>query len=100
MNSLASPSATSARSTKEVNAALRKLNGHLQGIGAGYHDSALPAVIPNAVAEYGFDASDLVTVPFGDSGRQSTSIGEGKFLHLSWYRMEVSGRYEIVAYAN
>ena len=93
-------STTSVRSTKEVNAALRRLNERLHGIGVGLHDSALPAVIPNVVEEHGFSSENLVSVPIGDSGRMTVSIGENKYLTLCWYRMEVTGRYEITAYAN
>lgn len=91
---------TSARSSTETKKALRRLNGLLHGIGVGYHDSALPSVIPNAVTEHGFDASNLVAIPNGDTGRMTVSIGSGFYLTLCWYRMEVTGRFEITAYAN
>lgn len=35
----------------------------------------------------------------GLDGRKHVEIGEGKWLSMSWHRME-SGRYEVVAYVN
>lgn len=36
----------------------------------------------------------------GRDGRSHEPVGEGVFLSLSWHKMEVSGRYEIVAYVS
>jgi hypothetical protein len=81
-----------AKRTKSVNDSLWRL-------GLTYYEF-VPLMAVNAVLERnGFSWDNQPGFMGGASGRIHTEVGDGKWLTLSWYKME-SGRYELVAYVN
>jgi hypothetical protein len=87
---------TLARRQNRVNEALAKL-------GQIYHKYNPVEKIQDILMESGFEATSSYYSEFtgtcGASKGYSEAVGDGKWLHVSLYRME-SGNYEIVAYVN
>lgn len=83
-----------------LKARLKRLNAELYHLTAkAYHDRPCPSVIWSSVKECGFDPTglDRQWVPEAD-GSAMIDIG-GAALTVTWHKMEVTGRFEIVAYA-
>jgi len=59
-------------------------------------------VAQDALEAAGFDATDFTHPTFGgqSTGRIHAPVGNGVFILFSWYRMEVTGNYEITAYVS
>lgn len=75
---------------------LRKVNGKLWDLGLTYHEHVPHTEIDGILKQEGFE--DTIGASY-DGHKLNCSVGDGKWLHVSWYRMQ-SGRYEIVAYVN
>ncbi len=87
--------------TSEIRTALRKLNIALaKMVRNTYFDGIPVGEISNLVEQHGFNPEGLEGIYCGRDGRSSASLGFGKFIHMTWHKMEATGRYEIVAYAN
>lgn len=88
--------------TAHLGAKLRRLNSELNFVTAGcHHDRPCPAPVVRAVEDSGFNAAalDRRYEPEGQ-GRAHFEIGFGVWMTLSWYKLPVTGRFEVVAYAN
>lgn len=80
---------------------LMRLNSELHQIGLEYHNTLGGSLVRvyDALRAHGFIEPEVgYTLPH-PSGNILAEVGEGKWLTLSYHRME-SGRYEIVAYVN
>jgi hypothetical protein len=84
---------------KAINKALKTLNRELAKLDT-YSDHIPATRIANLVSDLGFDAEHFEGIYCGVEGRVNLDIGHRCYVLLSWYRMEVSGRYEITTYAH
>lgn len=75
---------------------LNRVNAKLHELGLTYHQFVPYEQIDAILKQEGFE--DTVGASEGDK-KLDVCVGEGKWLHISWYRMG-SGRYEVVAYVN
>jgi hypothetical protein len=87
--------------------ATKKLNGLLEPVNKTRYTGKAQAfgVIQDAIASCGFDwhefEDDTVAGKVnGNEGRKHIAIGNGIFVTVTWYKMDVTGKYEIVAYAS
>jgi hypothetical protein len=82
---------------------LMRVNSELWELSRDYYTTlAYPlGAIERILSKHGFAISDSpdVAICAGVDGRRHTEVGDGKWLSLTWHRME-SGRYEVVAYVN
>lgn len=86
---------------KEANDAEKRVNDLLdKEINKKYHNAIPVSDIVNILDANGFDSDELDAIYTGPSGRSHDSIGSGKYLTLSWFKMEQTGRYEITAYVS
>ena len=76
---------------------LLRVNSELHQLGLSYWDYLPVYQVDSALTNHGFAATDLWQA--GNDGRHHEEVGEGKWLSVSWHKME-SGRYEVVAYVN
>ena len=88
------------------NKAKRIANNKLHTLGLTFWDSIPCNEIQEILDEVGF-GTDLETtddvmagIYCGPKGEQHTKIGEKMGFHMTWYRFETTGRYEIVAYVS
>jgi len=66
-----------------------------------YHDDIPVDKIRKILDAEGFDAWKIGQgIYVGREGRVNSPIGSGAYLAMTWYKMEGSGRYEIVAYVS
>jgi len=72
----------------------KAVNNALYYLGTYYHDALPLADINRILTESGFQAAT-----FSQVGRCHEEVGEGKWLSVTFYRMD-SGRWEVVAYVN
>lgn len=75
------------------------LNLQLAILGQSYHDGLPIATIDLLLESLGFRPMEPA-IYCGREGRVVEQVGTNTWLCLSWHRMEVSGRYEVVAYAS
>lgn len=47
---------------------------------------------------HGFDSEAMEGIYTGREGRSHDKVGPNTWLTMTWYKMEVTGRWEIVAY--
>jgi len=87
--------------------ATKKLNGLLEPVNKTRYPGKAAAfgVIQDAIASCGFDWHEFEDETVagkvnGNEGRKHLPIGNGIFITVTWYKMEVTGNYEIVAYAS
>lgn len=82
-------------------ARLQKVNSKLTDLGKTYWDnmSKAFAAVDTALVSQGFEETNGCTETAGTATSFHGNAGEGKWVHISWHRME-SGRYELVAYVN
>lgn len=79
----------------------KRVNDSLHGIGGRYFAQLCDAFeqIDITLSANGFPTMWNGTDEAGTSTSLHLNVGEGKWLHVSWHRMD-SGRYEVVAYVN
>jgi hypothetical protein len=81
----------------------KRVNRLLQELGLRYHDGLPISEITEILIQNGLPVLED-GLYCGHEGKFSEPLGKfGKrclYLHLSWYRMPETGRYEIVAYVN
>jgi hypothetical protein len=63
-----------------------------------YFDSIPLTRIANILEEYGLDGESMNGIYCGREGRATCLVADNSMIVLSWYKMEVTGQYEIVAY--
>jgi hypothetical protein len=64
-----------------------------------YHPFIPLADIDAILTQAGFNATEDA-IYCGREGRSTEKVGENTWLSLTWYKMEVTGNYEIVAYVS
>ena len=76
-----------------------RLNKAITAITVGRYFEHLPiGDIAEAVRAQGFDSDNMDGIYCGREGRADAYVGDGVYVHVSWYRMP-SGRFEVVSYA-
>lgn len=65
-----------------------------------YFDGLPIQALSGIVQEHGFDASELDGIYCGRDGRHLARISPKAGLFMTWHKMEVTGRYEVVAYVS
>ena len=75
------------------------VNRELSNLCKGYHDGLLLSQIDEVLEHYGFNAAESA-IYCGREGRATAQVGEHTFLLMTWFKMEVTGRYEVVAYVS
>jgi hypothetical protein len=78
---------------------VRRVNNDLSELGRAYYESLPLMAVDSILLRYGFNALSQ-GIYCGRSGQINEEVGRGVWIALSWYRMEVSGRYEVVAYVS
>ena len=79
--------------------ARRAVNNSLAELGRVYHDSIPNAAVDQILTGNGFNAL-AEGIYCGRDGQVREEVGFGLWISLVWHKMEVTGRYEIVAYVN
>ena len=74
-------------------------NVELHTLCTTYHDSLPISEIDRVLTQNGFRATESA-IYCGREGRSNEQVGDRTWLTLNWYKMEVTGRYEIVAYVS
>lgn len=64
-----------------------------------YHDGLPINAIDNILLANGFDQMEA-GIYCGREGRVNEKVGDRTWLCMSWYKMEVTGRYEVTAYVS
>jgi hypothetical protein len=75
------------------------VNWLLTDLNSKYHDGIPVAAIDKVLTTCGLKATEPA-IYCGRDGRSHEQVGESTWLALTWHKMEVSGRYEIVAYVS
>ena len=83
---------TTSKQAKSVNKALYQL-------GLTYHDGLPIHLIDMILAENGFYTTEPA-IYCGRDGHSHEQVSANMWLSLSWHKMEVTGRYEVVAYVS
>lgn len=78
-----------------------RVNSGLHQLGLEYPDTLGAGLVRvyDTLRLHGFTEPEVGHTLSQSDGRIHAEVGDGKWLSLSWHRME-SGRYEIVAYVN
>ena len=77
----------------------KQVNRELSALGRVYHDFIPIQQIDKILVTHGFQTTKD-GIYCGCDGRSKESVGDRTELALIWHKMEVSGRYEIVAYVS
>lgn len=85
--------------TAQERAARNRVNEALYQLGREYHNGLPIAEIDAILTANGLQATEPA-IYCGRDGRSNEKVGERTYLSLSWHKMEVTGRYEVVAYVN
>ncbi len=82
-------------------ARLKRVNEALHTVGRQYWTLLGDAMreIDTSLSFHGFADMANGTEETGTEHSTHMNVGEGKWLHISWHRMD-SGRYKVVAYVN
>jgi hypothetical protein len=83
--------------SKQKKAAKNAVNTALYAI--NYSDGLPVTKIDGILSSNGFEETEPA-IYCGREGRSHQPVGFGVYLALSWYKMEPTGRYEIVAYVS
>ncbi len=78
---------------------LHRVNASLYNVGLVYYQTLPFAAIDAILYANGFSATTEVSDEAGDERSAHFCVGEGKWLHMSWYQMP-SGWFEVTAYVN
>jgi hypothetical protein len=77
----------------------RKAANKLLASMANYHPFLPLADIDAILTSVGLKATEPA-IYCGREGRSREQVGENTWLCLTWYKMEVTGNYEVVAYVS
>lgn len=75
------------------------VNKELTNLCAKYHDGLPIQQIDDILDAYDFTETEPA-IYCGRDGRTTAKVGQNTWLALSWHKMEVTGRYEVVAYVS
>ena len=74
-------------------------NSELSQLGRSYHETLPLTQMASILENWGFDPAALTeSILLGQDGRVHEQVGFNTWLSLMWHKMEVTGRYEVVAY--
>jgi hypothetical protein len=76
-----------------------RVNADLFTLCSTYHDGLPIGQLDEILKLHGFNEMEP-GIYCGREGRVNERVGERSFLSFSWYKMEVTGRYEVVAYVS
>jgi len=76
-----------------------RVNEQLYNLGRTYHDFLPIQRINEILDENGFNETEPA-IYCGRNGQTLENVGQRTFLSLSWHKMDVTGRYEVVAYVS
>lgn len=76
-----------------------RVNSDLVALCGTYHDGLPISQIDSILKLHGFDATESA-IYCGRDGRSNEQVGQRTWLSLSWHKMEITGRYEVVAYVS
>jgi hypothetical protein len=76
-----------------------RVNADLFTLCGTYHDFLPITQIDAILKQYGFDEMEP-GIYCGRDGRVNERVAERSYLSLSWHKLEVTGRYEVVAYVS
>jgi hypothetical protein len=82
-------------SAAEERKARSRANGELAELGRTYHVGLALDKVDEILVRNGFDELDVLV---SGERRLHEQVGPHTWLSVAWHRMEVTGRYEIVAY--
>ncbi len=85
---------TEKRRRNQVNRELATLCGN-----GNYFDGLPLNRIDETLTLHGFNQMESA-IYCGRDGRSNEQVGDRTWLSLSWHKMEVTGRYEVVAYVS
>ncbi len=80
--------------------AMKQANKALYELGQTYHDGLPISTIDAILTSNGFNVMEA-GIYCGRDGRVNEPVSEGVsrvWLAMTWHKMEVTGRYEVVAY--
>jgi virulence-associated protein VapD len=83
----------------KMRAAINRTNAELANLGRNFHNSIPNADIDAILTRNGFQETQE-GIYCGREGRIHEQVSEKHWLTMTWYKMEATGRYEIVAYVN
>lgn len=89
-----------------LRARVARVNRGLAEMGRTYHPSIPLDRIQALLEENGFDGASVEGVYMGRDGRANDPVlnadgtPTGRYLSISWHRMDVTGNWEIVAYVS
>lgn len=72
-------------------------NEALAALGREYHEGLALSKIEEVLVKNGFSPLEPA-IYCGREGRSTEQVGPRTYLSLSWYKMDVSGKFEITAY--
>ena len=82
--------------TKAENVARARANRQLQAL-PNYHPFIPCADIDTILTNHGFNQMEAA-IYCGREGTAHEQVGQRTWITMTWYRMEETGRYEIVTY--
>ena len=82
---------------KQENKARKTANGRLADMSSSYHQFIPTSDIDAILTEAGFNSMEPA-IYCGREGRVNEQVGQRTWITMSWYKMEETGRFEIVAY--
>lgn len=87
--------------TSERSKAKNRVNKKLAIMGKVYHDGLPIQQVIDILHESGFtDTDELNGVWCGRDGSTHAHVGDSVYIQISWHKMEISGRYEFIAYVS
>lgn len=83
---------------KQIKKSVKKANDSLADLGRAYHQGIPLTDIASILDRNGFDSGSIEGIYTGREGRSHDHVGSNVYLSLTWYKLENSGRMEVVAY--
>lgn len=85
--------------TAKLETAARRLANKWLSVLPTYHDGLPISDIDQLLLAAGLNPTEP-SIYCGREGRATHQVGDRSWLCLSWYKMDVTGRYEVVAYVS
>lgn len=87
--------------TQQLNKAKKTVNTVFNGMGNYFNGLPLDTMF-DTLRNAGFEVTEenLLGVYCGREGRVHEHVGHGVYFTMTYYKMEVTGRYEVVAYVS
>ena len=75
-------------------------NDSLADLSRLYHDGIPVGKIADILSANGFDPEAVDGIYTGREGRSHEQVGPKTWIAISWFKMAVTGRYEVTAYVS